>query len=178
MTCATPVSSEELVRYWARDLPSDEVDRLDEHLLGCATCSAESARVAALVGALAAFIPPVVTREALRELEARGLRLEEHAFLPAQRKRAVFRREIDVLVHRLTGLDLAQAQAVSVIVRAEHTGHVLLEVQHVPFDASGVLIACQRHFRDGPHDIAFEVRVSRAAGADETALYLIPHSFE
>jgi anti-sigma factor RsiW len=177
MTCATPVSSEELVQYWARDLPPGEVDRLDEHLLGCATCSAESARVAALVRALAAFIPPVVTREALRELQARGLRVEEHAFLPGQRKIAVFRPEIDVLVHRLTGLDLSRAKAVSVIVRAEHTGHVLLDVPDVPFDASGVLIACQRHFRDGPHDIAFELRVSRAAGGDETAVYFIPHSF-
>ena len=178
MSCSSPVSWEELVRYWARDLDDGDDDRLEEHLMGCAACSAESARVATVALALRAFIPPIVTREILASLRERGLRIEEKKYLPRQRQTAHFRAGLDVLILRLTGFDLSRAERVGISVRAESTGEVLMEDTNVPFDAEdGVLIACQRHFASAPHDILFELRAS-GGGTVRSAIYLVPHVFE
>ena len=37
--CATPLSFETLVAYWAGDLPQPETDAVDAHIIGCATCA-------------------------------------------------------------------------------------------------------------------------------------------
>jgi hypothetical protein len=48
MRCESPLSWEVLVAYWAGDLPSDEEETTELHLMGCPTCTAESERVAAV----------------------------------------------------------------------------------------------------------------------------------
>jgi hypothetical protein len=179
MSCATPIPGPELVAYWAGDLAADEVDRLDEHLLSCSACTAESARVAAVAQALRSFIPPVISREMLSTLRARGTRLVEHTFLPGERQSVVFRSDLELLIHRLAGLDLAQAVRVGISIRAESTGQVMMEDPDIPFDAQdGVLIACQRHFAAMPPDVLFEVHAVSASGAEQSAVYLVPHVFE
>lgn len=178
MTCANPTSWDVLVRYWAGDLTSEETAAFDEHLMGCAACSAQSARVAAVVQGLREVIPPVVTRDALARLRARGTRIEENTFFPG-RQPVVFRRGVDLLVHRLAGADLTGAVRVKVAVRVESTGALLVEELNAPFDAKdGVLIACQRHFGDLPPDVVFEVTAIDAAGGERTTAYAIPHVFE
>jgi hypothetical protein len=179
MSCSSPISWEDLVAYWAGDLAPAEANRLDEHLMSCGACSAESARVSAIVEALRTVIPPVVTRAALGNLRARGLRIAENTFTPGERKSAVFPPGIDLLIHRLAGLDLANAQRVRVTVRVESTGEVLIEVPNAPFDVhEDILIACQRHFATMPPDTVFEVRAIEASGAERTAVYTIPHVFQ
>lgn len=179
MSCGAPVSWADLVRYWAGDLAPSELDRLDEHLMSCESCSAESARVAALARALADFIPPVVSQTQLGELRARGLSVEEHSFFPDVRQQAVFRAGVDVLVHRLTGFDLSTATRVEFSVQLEGTGEVFVEDPDVPFDPEGgVLVACQRHFRDMPHEVVFEVRAVDASGVKRSVRYPIPHAYE
>ena len=178
MICAHPLAWERLVAYWAGDLPQAELDTIDEHLMGCAACSAEAERVAALVAALHAFIPAVVSRAELESLRARGLRIEENTFLPGQRTIAHFRPGLDVLVHRLSGLELSRAERVALTVRVESTGQVFLSEPDVPFEPrEGVLIACQRHFEHAPPDVQFEVTVS-SGGVDVSTVYPIPHVFE
>lgn len=178
MSCSTPISWEDLVLYWAGDLAPEQVERLDEHLMGCAPCSAQSARVSAVVEGLRDLIPPVVTRPALAHLRARGMRIEENTFAPG-RHPVVFRRGVDLLVHRLAGVNLAGAARVRVAVRVESTGALLVEETNATFDVQdGVLIACQRHFADLPPDILIEVSVIDESGAEWTAKYSIPHIFE
>lgn len=178
MSCPTPISWEELVLYWAGDLALEQVDRLDEHLMGCAPCSAESARVSAVVEGLRELIPPVVTRAALARLRTRGTRIEENTFFPG-RQQVVFRRGVDVLVHRLAGFDLSGAERVRVAVRVESTGALLVEDPNALFDAQdGVLIACQRHFANLPPDVLIEVSAIDGSCAERTAKYSIPHIFE
>lgn len=46
--CPTPLPWETLVAYWAHDLPPVEEETGELHLMGCAPCSVESARVAAV----------------------------------------------------------------------------------------------------------------------------------
>jgi anti-sigma factor RsiW len=178
MTCLTPIAWEDLVLYWAGDLAPEKTERLDEHLMGCAACSAQSARVAAVVQGVRELIPPVVTRASLARLRARGTRIEENTFFPG-RQSVVFHSGVDLLVHRLAGADLSGAARVRVAVRVESTGALLVEDPNAPFDAKdGVLIACQRHFADLPPDVLFEVTAIDASGTERTARYAIPHVFE
>lgn len=179
MSCSSPLSWEDLVAYWANDLAPADMDRIDEHLMGCEPCSFESARLSAVVAALHEFVAPIVSRATLESLRARGLRIEENSFAPGERKSVVFAPGIDLLIHRLVGLDLASAKQVRVAVRVESTGALLFEDPNAPFDPQeGVLIACQRHFAKLPPDTVFEVRAVEASGAEHLAVYTIPHLFQ
>jgi hypothetical protein len=150
---------------------------MDQHLMSCATCSAASARVAALVQALRDLIPPVVDRAALERLRTRGLHIQENAFVPGK-KSVTFPHHADLLVHRLTGFDLSSAERVSVTIRIESTA-LLVTDPRAPFDPEdGVLIACQRHFAEFPPDVLIEVTAFDRSGAQRTAVYSIPHLFE
>ena len=178
MTCSTPISWADLVLYWAGDLPPAQADGLEEHLMSCASCSAQSARVAAVVEAVRDLIPPVVDRAALTRLRARGMRIEENSFVPGQQPVTV-PPQADLLVHRLTGFDLSSARRVSVAVRIESTNALLVEDPNAPFDAAdGILIACQRHFAELPPDVLIEVSAFDSAGIERTVRYSIPHVFE
>lgn len=178
MSCAAPLSFDTLVAYWAGDLPPLEADPIDEHLIGCATCTAAATRLASVVQALRELIPPVVDRATVERLRAAGTRIQENSFFPDQRQSVVFPAGLDILLHRLVGIDLADAERVDVTVRSESTGQILAEVPRAPFDATeGVLIACQVHFRDMAADTVFEVRAITHSGAERVAIYTIPHTF-
>ena len=179
-TCAHPIAFEALVAYWAGDLPGQEEDALDVHLMGCSDCTASSERVAGIALSVRALIPPLVTSSQVAKLRARGLRVEENPMVPGERKAVVFRRQVDVLLHRLRGLDLANASEVSVSVRDEDTGNVIYEEARAPFDAEHgeVLVACQRHFASFPPNVLIEVRALVPDGEPKLAQYMIPHFFE
>lgn len=178
MSCAATIAWAELVQYWAGDLDAAATDRVDEHLMGCASCSAEAERVAAVVSALRELVPPVVTREALETMRARGARIRENAFVPGQTT-AVFPSDADFLIHRLSGFDLSGAVRVHVAIRRESTRELYAEVADAPFDPKeGVLIACQRHFASMPADVLVEVSAFDAQGGSRQAAYSIPHVFE
>ncbi len=178
-TCGI-VTSEELVGYWADDLTPTEVDRLDEHLMGCPTCSMASTRIWSITEALRSLIPPFVDHAALDALRARGHRIRENPIQPDIRRQVVFDRVTDLLIHKLEGLELRDATSVGVVVSVEESGDVLLEEPNVPFDpASGeVLVACQPHFARLPPNIVVEVRIRNASGPDTLSRYPIPHIFE
>ncbi|HTA88690.1 MAG TPA: hypothetical protein VK745_03920 [Polyangiaceae bacterium] len=164
--------------YWANDLALAQAEGIEEHLMGCESCSAESARVSAVAEGVRGLIPPVVSRAALGQLRARGVRIAENTFAPGHQP-VVFPRGVDLLVHRLAGFDLSKAERVRVAVRIESTGALLVEDPNAPFDAQdGVLIACQKHFAELPPDVLFEVTAIEATGAERTARYSIPHAFE
>jgi hypothetical protein len=179
MSCSNPIEWEALVAYWAHDLSEAEVERVDAHLIGCAVCTQTSARVAAVVGAMRAAIPPVVTRALIEKLVGQGVSVRENVFLPHERKTVVFGPGVDLLIHRLSGLDLSNTRRVEVVVRSESTGAILLEHPNAPFDArEGVLIACQRHFEAFAADTVFELCAVEASGAEQRATYAIPHVFQ
>src|SRR3954453_14731961 len=119
--CAHPVPVEVLVAYWAGDLPSAETDAVDEHVMGCEVCARASEQVAFITEGIRATISPVITARELAALRARGLRIEEHVVRPGQRTPLVFRANLDLLIHRLAGLDLSRAERVHLRVLAEET---------------------------------------------------------
>jgi hypothetical protein len=177
--CATPVGWDRLVEYWADDLDAAETERVEDHLFECAACTAEAARIAAVVQAFRGAIPPVVGRDQMLALRARGLAVEENPIAPGTRHEVHFPEHADILIHRLQGLDLANAERVYVGVRVESTGDLLFEDHFAPFDRTRgeVLIACQRHFAHLPPDVTFDVRAYVGPDQRSAATFIVPHVF-
>jgi hypothetical protein len=180
VTVAHPVKWETFVAYWAGDLPEEEELTLEEHLFACAECTRESARVAAVTETLRASIPPLLTPELYARLRAKGLRCLENPMLPGERKEQRFPRDVELLVHRLGGLDLADAENVHFTLRQEGTDHVMASMENAPFDRAGnaVLLACQHHYASLPPDTVAEIRVKDRSGREHVATYTILHHFE
>jgi hypothetical protein len=176
--CGSPVPWERLVDYWAgaAELSPEEVDAIDEHLFGCADCSDASASAARIAQAVRHTVPPVVSEAEVAALRARGLALEENRFTPGRRQEVSFPPGVDILIHRLGGLDLSRADRVDVTVRVESSGDVLFVSYDAPFnrDRGEVLMTCQRHLAFLPPDIAFDVRI-REPGRSVEATFVIPH---
>lgn len=179
--CAEPVAWSRLVDYWVGDLEAAESDRIEEHLFCCPACSAELARVARVAQVLRTAIPAVLGADQLQELRERGLTIEENPVASGSRREVEFRPGVDLLIHRLQGMDLAGARRVQVTVRSESTGEVFFEDHFAPFDpARGeVLIACQRHFASLPADVVFDVQahVEDGSGRVSRASFFVPHVF-
>ncbi len=161
MTCLNPLDWGTLVDYWAGDLDAAASDTVEDHLFGCADCTAAAARVAGVTEALRAALPPVVSRERIERLRARGARIRENDFLPGDRREVVFVRDADLLIHRLSGLDLTHADRVDFRIAAESTGELLASVEGVPFDPNegAVLVACQRHYATMPADTVISLAI-------------------
>ena len=133
-------------------------------MIACAACAAAAERIAVITEGIRASISPFIRARELDALRARGLRVEENPVRPGERVPVLFRRDVDLLIHRLRELDLSRAERVQVKVSSEKTGEVMMESPAVPFDAARgeVLIACQRHFSEMPPDVVFEVSVVEA----------------
>jgi hypothetical protein len=174
MSCLT---NEQLVAYWANDLDADAHDAVEQHVFGCDSCLASAERVTLIAQAIRGSIPPIISQSQLDQLRAKGLAIVENVFAGGERQSVVFERGVDLLIHRLGGLDLAGAERVEVTVRSESGGAVIVEEMFAPFDRERgeVLVACQRHFTAYPPDIVFDVRVHRPAAAPMLTTYIIPH---
>lgn len=177
--CSSPIAFETLVAYWSGDLTPGEVDAVEEHAMGCAACTEASARVAAVAQAIRAQIPPFVTPESVAKLRARGLRVVDNPVRPGERRRVHFEQDVDILLHRLGGLDLKRAERVEVTVKVEETGDVIFQNHDAPFDRENgeVLIACQRHFSIYPPNIVFEVRSRDPMQQETLSVFTVPHEF-
>jgi len=179
MSCARPLQWATLVDYWAGDLDEAATAAVDEHVFACGECAAASARIASVTEALRAAIPPVVRRAQLDQMKARGTRVHENTFAPGERREVPFPAGVDLLVHRLAGLDLRGAERVAFRITSESTGALLAEVDQAPFevDEGAVLVACQRHYAALPADTVMSVAVHSPGGSPRTATYTILHRF-
>jgi anti-sigma factor RsiW len=180
MSCANPVSWPDLVDYWAGDLDDDASAALEEHLFGCADCTTAAARVAAVTETLREAIPPVVSRRQIDRLRARGARVRENDFAPGERREILFSPDADLLIHRLAGLDLTDAERVDFRITSESTGALIAAIEAAPFDPAegAVLVACQRHYAALPHDTVMAVSIHGPGAAARTATYTILHRFQ
>src|SRR6185295_13820099 len=94
-------------------------------------------------------------------LRARGARVRQNEFAPGDRREVEFSSDVDLLIHRLGGLDLAGAERVALRITAESTGALIGETDTATFEPGegAVLIACQRHYATLPHDTVMSVSV-------------------
>jgi hypothetical protein len=176
MSCASPLSWETLVDWWAADLDEASASSVEEHLLGCDVCSGVANRVATTAEALRTMVPPVVGPERLAGLARAGVRILENPIIPGQINDFHFPRDADLAVHVLGGLVLRPGVRVEVTLRSLATGNVLGHFEDAPFDArrSAIYLACQRDYAQLDHDLVAEVRV----GKDQpVAEYTILHHY-
>ena len=137
--CAAPIGLARLLDYWLDELPADATEGIDEHLLGCAACSAELGELVALGGAV---------REALR----RGT---VHAFLtdPFIRRLAEGgRRVCEYRVPHNGSVNCAVAPDDDLL--AAHLEAPLAGVSRVDAFATDSLDPTEHAFRDIPFDAA------------------------
>lgn len=179
MTCANPIALATLVDYWAGDLADAETAAVDEHLFGCAECTAASARVASVALALRSSVPAVVLRSAIEQMRARGSRVRENVFAPGDRREVEFAADTDLLIHRLGGLALEGVERIDLQVTSESTGALVSDIQSVPFDPAegAVFVACQRHYAALPHDTVMSLSIHAADAPPRTAAYTILHKY-
>jgi hypothetical protein len=175
MSCASPLSWETLVDWWAGDLDDAAGSAVEEHVLGCDVCAGVASRVAASAEAVRTMVPPVVGPERLEGLARAGVRIMENPIAPGQTCDFHFPRNADLAVHVLGGLALRPGARVEVTLRSLATGIILGHVEDAPFDArrGAVYLACQRDYAQLDHDLVAEVRV----GKDPPAQYTILHHF-
>jgi len=175
MSCRAPLSWETLVDWWAGDLDEPEALRVEEHVLGCESCSAVAGRVAATAETLRTMVPPVVKPERLEGLARAGVRIVENPIAPGTTCDFHFPRDAQLAVHVLGGLSFDPGARVEVTLRSISTGGVLGHFEDVPYDSGrgAVYLACQRDYAQLDHDLVAEVRV----GTDPPAQYTILHHF-
>lgn len=179
-TCSNAIAWDTLVDYWAGELDDASTETVEDHLFGCADCTAAAARVAAVTEAVRAALPPAVTRRHVERLRASGARIRENDFTPGDRREVQFDAGADLLIHRLGGLDLTGAERVALRITSESTGALVAADDAITFDAAegAVLVACQRHYAALPHDTVMEVSVHAGAAPPRRATYTILHAFE
>src|SRR5262249_47866574 len=166
---------------WAGGLGDEAAAAVDEHVFGCDACTAETERLAGLVGALSEKIPFVISHAHRDRLVAAGTRIHVTPVEPtpdrAAKKSARFTPDVDLLVFALRG-DLANADRIDVEI-ASPTGTPRYLLEDVPFDrkAGEVLIACQRHFEGmfPAGDPVFSVHAVEAGERGARGGYVVAH---
>lgn len=179
-SCSAPLRFEQVVDYLAGDLPAGEEAALEAHLFGCAACTAAAEQVRSLTGAIARFIPPVLSGAQLARLREAGLRIHETEVRAGEEAEVYFAPGLDLLLHTLVAdpEQLAAAERVDLELFARGADGPLLSLEAVPFDraAGTVAIACQRHYQgEFPDDLGFRVVAVRGSSRRPVAEYLIRH---
>jgi hypothetical protein len=151
--CSHGVAVESWIDFFAGDLDTETGERLEQLLFECAHCAAEAQRWGAIAGGAGIAVPPIITAEALRALENHGEPMSENVMQPGEQREASFPDTGRLLIHRLCGLELSDADRVNL-----------------------TLVACQRHFGASfPEHIVFEVERCVVDQVEIIAAYTVDH---
>jgi hypothetical protein len=144
--CAEPIPYAALIEYWFGELADDAEGRIEEHLLGCAHCTARLAELAELgSGVRSAFrggtLHTVISARFLEGMKEKGLRVREYRISPGGSVRCTISAADDAVVSRLQA-SLAGVTRID-LVRLNEQGEVLSRFADVPFDpVAGEVLVC------------------------------------
>ncbi len=171
---------EELCDYWTGELDAEAEASVEAHTMSCEACAQRSSGLHALTEALRMLTPPMIDAATLAKLSARGLRVLENPMQPGELRSVVFPADVDLLVHRLGGLALADVSQVDLQMRVEETGAVLVVLEAAPFDVAtgSVLLLCQQHYASLPPNVVSALALHHADGSVTRSEYTIRHRFE
>ena len=135
--CSTPISFDALVDYWVDELATNEEERVEEHLLGCAVCNRRLASLVTLgAGIRAAFrsgaVGVVISPALLDEMKLEGLRLREYPVGPGGSVNCTISAADDAVVSRLRA-NLAGASRIDLELLSELGAGRLTDI---PFEPS------------------------------------------
>ncbi|HXG15538.1 MAG TPA: zf-HC2 domain-containing protein [Calidithermus sp.] len=117
--CRAPLGLRVLLEYWLGELPAEEQDRIEEHLLDCGACSDEARDLVAVAAGVHRLVTSgrvrvVVTGTFLGRLAADGLRVREYRVAPSGTVRCTVAPGDDVLATRLVA-DLHGVERLDVV---------------------------------------------------------------
>ena len=145
-SCAAPIPFAALVEYWCGELDAAAEARIEEHFLGCASCSAALQSLAALSsGVRAAFregaLHAAISAPFLEEMKRQGLRLREYRVAPGESVHCTIAASDDAVISRL------QAPLVGIgrldLVSMNERGELRYRLEDIPFDPeAGEVIFC------------------------------------
>lgn len=145
-SCAEPLDWSDLAAYWLESPEPAELDRIEEHLLGCDACG-HRLRWLASVGdgivrlARRGAVEMVVTPSFLARAAADGLHAREYRLSPGDSVQCTVTRSDDLLLARLAG-DFHGLKRLDVV--SEQEGRPLQRIEDVPFHPeAGELIVSQ-----------------------------------
>ncbi|MGE5668864.1 MAG: anti-sigma factor family protein [Betaproteobacteria bacterium] len=183
MTCANPIDFESLVAWWLGELPEEREATLEEHLIGCAHCSKELERLAALAAGVRASVRQgrvslVVPGSFVQAMKEAGLHLREYEVDPGGSVNCTIRAGDDAVVSHLRA-PLSDVQRLDVV-QTRGGGEPELRLADVPFDARTgevLVIPSAAWLRTMP---AFTMRMKLiavgVAGESEVGEYTFLHS--
>jgi len=104
--CIAPIPFAALVDYWCGELPRNEDERIEEHLLGCAQCSERLGDLVRLgAGINSAFrsgeVRAVISPLFVQEMKQEGLRVREYHVAPGGSVNCTISAADDAVVSRL-----------------------------------------------------------------------------
>jgi hypothetical protein len=143
--CPAPVAFATLVEYWLGELAGKEQNHIEEHVFGCASCTARLGELAALgEGIRAAFrggaLHAVISTGALNMMHRAGLRLREYPVAPGGSVQCTIAAPDDIVVSRLAA-PLGGVERLDLVQEAE--GWPELRLEDIPFDpAAGEVLFC------------------------------------
>jgi len=129
-----------LVDYWFGDLDAAEEAQFEEHLFGCAECTAKLEELAALGAAVraawcAGAVRAVISRALFEAMKKEGLRLREYPLGPGGSVNCTIAATDDFVVSRLSA-PLAGVRRVDLVTSGGR-------FEDVPFDAeAGEVLVC------------------------------------
>jgi hypothetical protein len=106
MTCRNPIPFENLVAWWLGEVPEKEKEGLEEHLFGCAHCSGQLEKLAALASGVRSAVEHgkvsmVVSGPFIEAMRQAGLRVREYRLDPGGSVNCTIRADDDAVVSRL-----------------------------------------------------------------------------
>jgi len=142
--CIAPIPFAALVEYWFGELPQNEEERIEEHLLGCAQCSERLGDLARLgAGISSAFrsgeVRAVISPSFLEEMKQQGLRVREYHVAPGGSVNCTISAADDAVVGRLQAL-LEGATRVDLLYLVEQGEGLLPDIPFEP--AAGEVLFC------------------------------------
>jgi hypothetical protein len=142
--CTQPIAPEALLDYWLGDGNASAVDAIEEHLLGCGSCSSRLRGLVALgegVRRLAreGAVEVVVTESFLDYAEEQGLRTREYRVSPGGRVDCTVTAHDDLLVSRLQA-DFGGVSRLDVVAAQEGSPMRRLEDVPVSPDATELIV--------------------------------------
>ncbi len=138
MTCARPIEPAVLADYWLAELAGPEEFAIEEHLMGCESCSRELEQIVALTSAIRKLaregtLKMVLTREFLERMALEGLRIREYAPPQGGSVQCTVTSHDDFLVSRLAA-DLSGVERLDLAL-CDTAGAELQRFADIPFRA-------------------------------------------
>src|SRR5690606_1280405 len=105
-SCAAPMGAARLLDYWLDELDEKDQESVEQHLLGCAHCSAELERLLQLADDVRALmragrVHAVLAQSFVRRLADAGVRVREYRMGPGGSVDCTVAPDDDLLVSRL-----------------------------------------------------------------------------